>query len=72
MACEWVSYTGTNSGFWAYEYGKHGTCATSLFPTQQEYFNAAITLNNQFEVTVRRKKVLLIEQRRDSYFAEKK
>lgn len=51
MACEWVSYTGTNSGFWSYEWSKHGTCALSLFPTQQEYFDAAITLNNEFEVT---------------------
>ena len=52
MSCEWVSYTGTNAGFWSYEWGKHGTCALSLFPTQQDYFNAAITTNNKYEVTV--------------------
>jgi ribonuclease T2 len=51
MSCEWVSYTGTNAGFWSYEWGKHGTCALSLFPTQQDYFNASISLNNQYEAT---------------------
>lgn len=53
MNCEWVSYTGSNSAFWSYEWSKHGTCALSLFPTQTDYFNATITLNNQYEPNVR-------------------
>ena len=44
-----VSYTGSNAGFWSYEWGKHGTCALPLLPTQQDYFNAAISLNNKYE-----------------------
>ena len=52
MQCEWVSYTGTNAGFWSYEWGKHGTCALILFPTQEDYFSAAINLNNKYEATV--------------------
>lgn len=52
MQCEWVSYTGTNAGFWSYEWSKHGTCALSLFPTQEDYFSAAINLNNKYEATV--------------------
>lgn len=51
MGCEWVSYTGTNAGFWSYEWGKHGTCALSLFPTQEDYFDASIDLNNKYEAT---------------------
>ena len=49
MSCEWVSYTGSNQGFWSHEWSKHGTCTLPLFPSQQDYFNSAIQLNNQFE-----------------------
>lgn len=49
LSCEWVSYTGSNYGFWSHEWSKHGTCATSIFPSQQEYFSAAVKLNNNYE-----------------------
>jgi hypothetical protein len=52
MSCEWVSYTGSNAAFWEYEWGKHGTCALSLLPTQEAFFNTSIALNNQFEANV--------------------
>ncbi len=42
--------TGSNRGFWEYEWDKHGTCAESFFPTQNDYFQAAIEWNNKYEV----------------------
>jgi len=51
MTCEWVSYTGSNEGFWSYEWDKHGTCAMTLLPTQEDYFDASIDLNNKYEAT---------------------
>ena len=42
-----ISYIASDAGFWSYEWGKHGTWALSLFPTQADYFD----LNNKYEAT---------------------
>lgn len=52
MSCEWVSYTGSNSAFWSHEWSTHGTCALSLLPTQEDYFNTTISLNNIYDPNV--------------------
>lgn len=52
MSCEWVSYTGKNSDFWSHEWSTHGTCALSLLPTQEDYFNTTIMLNNEYDPNV--------------------
>ncbi|KAF6235470.1 hypothetical protein HO173_006153 [Letharia columbiana] len=54
MDTYWVSDTGTNEAFWEHEWGKHGTCISTLEPdcytdyTPQEevvdFFNKVVTL----------------------------
>ena len=54
MNTYWISDTGTNEAFWEHEWGKHGTCISTLEPdcytgyTPQEevvdFFNEVVTL----------------------------
>lgn len=54
MNTYWISDTGTNEAFWEHEWGKHGTCISTLEPdcytgyTPQEevvdFFNTVVTL----------------------------
>lgn len=56
MNTYWISDTGTNEAFWEHEWGKHGTCISTLEPdcysdyTPQEevvdFFNTVVTLFN--------------------------
>lgn len=50
MNCAWPSATGTNSGFWAHEWEKHGTCAG--FKSQESYFNATLNANDKYDLNV--------------------
>ena len=50
MDCAWISSTGSNEGFWSYEWSKHGTCAD--FPTQEAYFQAALDANGKYDLNV--------------------
>lgn len=50
MDCAWISSTGSNEGFWSYEWSKHGTCAD--FPTQEAYFQAALDANDKYDLNV--------------------
>lgn len=49
MSCEWISSSGSNAGFWSYEWNEHGTCALPVLKSQSDYFNAAIDLHNKYE-----------------------
>lgn len=53
MDCEWISLTGSNSGFWSHEWSKHGTCSLTVLPTQEDYFSKALLLNSEYDVNVR-------------------
>ena len=50
MNCAWPSATGTNEGFWAYQWEKHGTCAG--FSSQEGYFNATLNSNDKYDLNV--------------------
>ena len=50
MNCAWPSATGTNEGFWAHEWEKHGTCAG--FSSQEGYFNATLNANDRYDLNV--------------------
>ncbi len=50
MNCAWPSATGTNKGFWAHEWEKHGTCAA--FSSQEGYFNATLNANDRYDLNV--------------------
>jgi len=50
LACEWPSYTGSSDSFWEYEYRKHGSCATDIFPTPSDYFAKTLELNDRYDV----------------------
>lgn len=57
MNCEWDSYTtntnsGSNEGFWAHEWEKHGTCSLTVLPTQEDYFSKALELNDKYDIDV--------------------
>ena len=44
---------GSNEGFWAAEWSKHGTCALTLLPNQTAYFGTALALNEELDINVR-------------------
>ncbi|KAI9296297.1 ribonuclease T2 [Neoconidiobolus thromboides FSU 785] len=57
----WGSYKGDNPGFWTYEWGKHGTCVTTLDPKcygdkyqpgQEviEYFKKVLQLRKEYDL----------------------
>lgn len=50
LNCAWPSLTGSNEGFWSYEYSKHGTCAS--MDSQEEYFDTTLNLNDKYDVNV--------------------
>jgi ribonuclease T2 len=50
LACEWPSYTGSSDSFWEYEYRKHGSCATDIFPQPSDYFQTTLELNDKYDV----------------------
>ena len=43
---------GSNSGFWSHEWSKHGTCSLAVLPTQTDYFNATLALNEAYPINV--------------------
>lgn len=54
--------TGSNEGFWGSEWAKHGTCALSLFPSQQQYFSTALQLADKYDLDVSPPACLLLVQ----------
>lgn len=50
MKIHWPNFYRTATGnrdFWEEQYCKHGTCCTDKFPSIQEYFSAALDLNEK-------------------------
>jgi ribonuclease T2 len=52
MNVRWPSIMGEMDGddFWTHEWSRHGTCATSVFPTQHDFFSATLSLRDKYDV----------------------
>ncbi|KAI8866005.1 ribonuclease T2 [Ramicandelaber brevisporus] len=58
MNTYWSSYKGDNNYFWSHEWGKHGTCVTTLAPScgisanqgVATYFRKALSLGTQYDL----------------------
>lgn len=50
MACNWVSYKGSDSSFWDHQWEKHGTCSTDVLPSQEKYFNKTLELDEKYDI----------------------
>lgn len=72
MNTVWPSYRGNNTKFWTYEWGKHGTCVSTLeprcFPPLNyfrgmevvPYFQSAIRLNRRYNIYAALKKAGIV------------
>ena len=38
--------------FWAHEWARHGTCATSVFPNEHAFFAGVLDLHQRYDLDV--------------------
>eukprot|EP00696_Hemimastix_kukwesjijk_P018022 gnl/Hemi2/6806_TR2318_c0_g1_i1.p1 gnl/Hemi2/6806_TR2318_c0_g1~~gnl/Hemi2/6806_TR2318_c0_g1_i1.p1 ORF type:complete len:294 (-),score=110.95 gnl/Hemi2/6806_TR2318_c0_g1_i1:281-1162(-) len=52
MGVHWPSIMGAMDGddFWSHEWQRHGTCATSVFPTQHDFFSNTLALRDKYDI----------------------
>jgi len=49
---QWPSLKMPNIAFWAHEWGRHGTCAISMFPSEHDFFQAVLKLHAKLDIAV--------------------
>lgn len=50
MRAQWPSMWHTDAAFWTHEWRRHGTCESSVFATQHDFFAAVLQLHRQFDL----------------------
>lgn len=53
MRLEWPSYYGSDNGFWAHEWEKHGTCSAPYLKDEEEYFSTILKLKEEYDLLVK-------------------
>ncbi|KAI8473511.1 MAG: ribonuclease T2-like protein [Monoraphidium minutum] len=50
MARNWPSWAGPNTGFWAHEWTRHGTCAQGVVGGERSFFKAVLGLHKRLVI----------------------
>mmetsp|Transcript_12698 Transcript_12698/g.35719 ORF Transcript_12698/g.35719 Transcript_12698/m.35719 type:complete len:172 (+) Transcript_12698:564-1079(+) len=67
---QWPSLKMPNIAFWAHEWGRHGTCAISMFPSEHDFFQAVLKLHAKLDIAAALKRSGIYPSAHTPYKAE--